>query len=76
MNRRSFVQSIPAAGVAPWVTTTAGVLMPVRALSVPVPIVVPYSNFGKLSDEQRKAWLRSLWNDVNDHSFLERILQK
>lgn len=33
MNRRSFMQSILAAGVAPWVVTTAGVLMPARKIS-------------------------------------------
>ena len=32
MNRRSFIQSILAAGVAPYVVTTAGVLMPVRQI--------------------------------------------
>lgn len=32
MNRRHFMQSILAAGVAPWVVTTAGVLMPVRKI--------------------------------------------
>lgn len=36
MNRRSFMQSILAAGVAPYVVTTAGVLMPVRQLWAPV----------------------------------------
>ena len=30
MNRRGFLQSILALGVAPYVVTTAGVLMPVR----------------------------------------------
>lgn len=30
MNRRSFLSAILAAGVAPYVVTTAGVLMPVR----------------------------------------------
>jgi hypothetical protein len=30
MNRRGFLKSILAAGVAPYVVTTAGVLMPVR----------------------------------------------
>lgn len=33
MNRRSFMQSILAAGVAPYVVTAAGVLMPVRQIS-------------------------------------------
>lgn len=32
MNRRGFLKSILAAGVAPYVVTTAGVLMPVRDL--------------------------------------------
>ena len=32
MNRRSFMGSILAAGVAPWVVTSAGVLMPVRSV--------------------------------------------
>jgi len=31
MNRRGFLQAILAAGVAPFVVTTAGVLMPVTA---------------------------------------------
>ena len=35
MNRRGFLQGILAAGVAPAVITTAGVLMPVRALWKP-----------------------------------------
>ncbi len=35
MNRRSFLQSILAAGVAPWVCTKAGVLMPVRQILAP-----------------------------------------
>ena len=35
MNRRGFLRSILAAGVAPYVVTTAGVLMPVHALYVP-----------------------------------------
>lgn len=35
MNRRRFLKSILAAGVAPYVVTTAGVLMPVHALAVP-----------------------------------------
>lgn len=35
MNRRSFIQGILSAGVAPYVVTTAGVLMPVRKLWTP-----------------------------------------
>jgi hypothetical protein len=35
MNRRGFLRSILAAGVAPYVVTTAGVLMPVRKLVTP-----------------------------------------
>lgn len=35
MNRRSFMKSILAAGVAPYVCTSAGVLMPVRSLWEP-----------------------------------------
>ena len=34
MNRRSFMQSILSAGVAPYVVTTASVLMPVRKIVV------------------------------------------
>jgi len=37
MNRRSFMQSILAAGIAPYVCTTAGVLMPVRGASILLP---------------------------------------
>lgn len=33
MNRRSFIQSILAAGVAPWVVTSAGVLMPGKGIA-------------------------------------------
>ena len=36
MNRRGFLSSILAAGVAPYVQTTAGVLMPVKKLWTPV----------------------------------------
>ena len=36
MNRRGFLQAILAAGVAPWVITKAGVLMPVRAIWKPL----------------------------------------
>ena len=35
MNRRGFMQSILATSVAPWVCTTAGVLMPVRQIIAP-----------------------------------------
>lgn len=35
MNRRSFMKAILAAGVAPYVVTSAGVFMPVRGLIIP-----------------------------------------
>ena len=35
MNRRGFLKSIIAAGVAPYVVTAAGVLMPVRNVWTP-----------------------------------------
>ena len=35
MNRRGFLKAILASGVAPYVVTSAGVLMPLRALAVP-----------------------------------------
>ena len=35
MNRRGFMQSILATGVAPWVVTTAGMLMPIRQIIAP-----------------------------------------
>ena len=35
MNRRSFLKSILATGVAPYVVTTAGLLMPVKQLWTP-----------------------------------------
>jgi len=40
MNRRSFMQAILAAGVAPYVCTTSGVLMPVRAIAEPSLVVL------------------------------------
>jgi hypothetical protein len=36
MNRRGFLKGILAAGVAPYVVTAAGVLMPVRTLARPI----------------------------------------
>jgi len=44
MNRRSFMQSILAAGVAPYVCTTAGVLMPGRGIFVPRAYIVYTEN--------------------------------
>jgi hypothetical protein len=35
VNRRSFMKAILAAGAAPYVVTSAGVLMPARSLLVP-----------------------------------------
>jgi hypothetical protein len=35
MNRRGFLKSILAAGVAPYVVTSAGVLMPLKQIIVP-----------------------------------------
>lgn len=35
MNRRGFLQAILAAGVAPYVVTAAGVLMPGKAIALP-----------------------------------------
>ena len=49
MNRRGFLKSILAAGVAPYVVTTAGVLMPVRQIarledfSGPWGVLYPYT---------------------------------
>lgn len=37
MNRRGFLKSILAAGIAPYVITTSGLLMPVRAIAMPTP---------------------------------------
>lgn len=35
MNRRGFLKGILSAGVAPYVVTSAGVLMPVRSIALP-----------------------------------------
>lgn len=35
MNRRTFIGSILATGVAPYIVTTSGLLMPIKALAVP-----------------------------------------
>lgn len=40
MNRRSFLKGILAAGVAPYVVTSAGVLMPVRVFASSRPLVL------------------------------------
>ncbi len=37
MNRRGFLRGVLAAGVAPYVVTAAGVLMPVKRLALPDP---------------------------------------
>lgn len=57
MNRRGFMQAILAAGVAPYVVTTAGVLMPVRR---PVSIAV---DWGAGPDITTLAWMRQV-NDI------------
>lgn len=41
MNRRGFLKAILAAGVAPYVVTTAGVLMPVRKIAT-VPTIIGF----------------------------------
>ena len=41
MDRRGFMQSILAAGIAPWVVTSAGVLMPVRKVIAAPQIILP-----------------------------------
>jgi hypothetical protein len=42
MNRRGFLKSILAAGIAPYVVTTAGVLMPIRQI-VTAPLLFVYT---------------------------------
>lgn len=59
MNRRGFMRSILAAGVAPYVVTTAGVLMPVRAIAAPR-IICRGLNFTALGEggNRPRAWPR------------------
>lgn len=50
VNRRNFMQAILAAGVAPYVVTTAGVLMPVRQIMAgPLPLDLAAEAFLKLA---------------------------
>lgn len=67
MNRRGFLKSILAAGVAPYVVTTAGVLMPVRAITAPKLIVwgdttVEYSGYMTATEvlALREAYFRGI----------------
>ena len=42
MDRRGFMQSILAAGVAPWACTAAGVLMPIKKIiTAPLTLILP-----------------------------------
>ena len=61
MNRRGFLQAILAAGVAPWVITKAGVLMPVRKVIVPPPVIW-HSN--QLSEAAAEQWERALFQPI------------
>jgi len=65
MNRRSFLKAIAAAPVAPYVITTAGVLMPVKKVLSAAPEMVAFvrSGTGAYSDPRTmQAALRDIIN--------------
>lgn len=64
MNRRSFLKAILAAGVAPYVVTSAGVLMPVRELWTP-----EWTRYALVED----GLTLSFWAKVSSRS-LERAM--
>ncbi len=66
MNRRSFMQGILAAGVSPWVCTTAGVLMPVRTIRKPGIIELP-------AGYRRILGYTPIWVGVDLSEVVERI---
>lgn len=57
MNRRGFMRSILAAGIAPYVVTAAGVLMPVRRIvSAPA---------GVLTEEFLRSYMNNVWRELS-----------
>lgn len=67
MNRRGFLKSILAAGVAPYVVTTAGVLMPVRAIAAPELVIFPHGPMTATEVLARqKEWLRDCERIISD----------
>lgn len=75
MNRRGFLKSILASGVAPYVVTTAGVLMPVRALAVPWEhtIVVPDEAVVVMPSGNEVALSFGGWTFVNKSAHIRRL---
>lgn len=58
MNRRGFLKSILAAGVAPYVVTASGVLMPIKQIARIEPI--PFDP----SAEETARWLRACEQEI------------
>jgi hypothetical protein len=76
MNRRSFMKSILAAGVAPYICTTAGVLMPVRRTLAEQHVIDMEKallfgvDFGRGPDESALAWIR----EMNNIMYMEMMI--
>lgn len=68
MNRRGFMQAILAAGVAPYVSTVSGVLMPVKKILAPVSGMALMMEFGRWENFRfiKSAKIRSLPKNAGD----------
>lgn len=77
MNRRSFLRSILAAGIAPYVVTSAGVLMPVRQRIV-VPDIWRDVELTGLTgvDQARRIARTELENDRIGHQTVAELLAR
>lgn len=56
MNRRGFLKGILAAGVAPYVITTPGLLMPVRGILVPAKEIILSTDIEAAVAYNEDAW--------------------
>ena len=81
MNRRSFLQGILAAGVAPWIITTPGILMPVKKIVTFESIhplfsgeIGTWSNSIFVPGDAIKPWSRLLFEEAKEESFFSKLM--
>ena len=71
MNRRGFLAGVLAAGIAPYVVTTAGVLMPVRDLWKPsLNITFNGEEIALTIDDFARTYLEPTMRQLSDDFFL------
>lgn len=73
MNRRGFMKAILAAGVAPYVVTSAGVLMPVRKIKTMEEIFLELSLANASIMELIKRDIARAIGDRFDDSFMDEL---